>query len=149
MQTWFFNAMFAKIRHVGGISYLKQISFTERYSKTGAVRLRCETMECKTLGRVMANGIDEDNAYAARMDEWLHGKRWKPPREAWVNLISPLFTFPLSVRGARTPRPAHSAPPRLEGLLCCSGLAGGWLLVFSFVFPRPHIPWGWMASSRE
>jgi hypothetical protein len=62
------------------------------------------------------------------------------------------FNFPFQnslVRGARTPRLAHSAPPRVEDSLCCGGLPGGGYRIVSFVFPGPHIPWGSMALSRE
>jgi hypothetical protein len=75
----------------------------------------------------------------------LHGKRWEPPPGARVNLLYLLFTFHLLhslVRGARTPRPAHSALPRAEGFLIVissSLLTEGRRLV-PFVFLGPHIP---------
>jgi hypothetical protein len=53
------------------------------------------------------------------------------------------------VRGARTPRPAHSALPRAEDFLSGGRPTEGRLQVYPFVFPRPHIPWGCMALSRE
>jgi hypothetical protein len=42
-------------------------------------------LELSGVGRVMANGTDEDGAYAARMDEWV---RWKEqPQGAKVNFL--------------------------------------------------------------
>jgi hypothetical protein len=53
------------------------------------------------------------------------------------------------VRGARTPRLAHSVPPRARiSLVVVDRPRAGYRFI-SFVFPRPHIPLGWMASSRE
>jgi hypothetical protein len=86
----------------------------------------------------MAGGTDKDGAYAVKMDEWVvwetvEGKR--PPQGARVNSVCILLlrvfsyctiSFHHSVgRGARTPRPAHSAMPRAEDLLCWSGPTEG------------------------
>lgn len=97
------------------------------------------------VGRTMADGTDEDGAYAARMDEWVAWKEVSLRARvdfAYCFLLYISSSHPF-IRGARTQRPAHSVRPRVED----------WLLVFSFffpfVFPRPHIPWGWMASSQE
>jgi hypothetical protein len=70
-------------------------------------------------------------------------------------LICPWFTF-LSfnhsfVRGARTPRPAHSAMPRVEDLfyVVASRLrADGWTSPLCFL-GRISLRDGWMALSRE
>jgi hypothetical protein len=46
-------------------------------------------LELSGVGRVMADGTDEDGAYAARMDEWGHGRRGKgSPPGAKVNLLT-------------------------------------------------------------
>jgi hypothetical protein len=59
------------------------------------------------------------------------------------------FLHSLVRGGARTP---HSAPPRSEDffifVIVDRPRAGYWGHI-SFVFPRPHIPSGWMALSRE
>jgi hypothetical protein len=46
------------------------------------------------------------------------------------------------------PRLAHSALWGVEYFFCSSLQTEGRRLV-SYVFPRPHIPWGWMALSGE
>jgi hypothetical protein len=74
----------------------------------------------------MADGTDEDGAYATRMDEWVDGRWWKgPPLGARVNQGFPWFTptfpcFHSFVRGARTPRLVHSALLRAEDSFCNS-----------------------------
>jgi hypothetical protein len=102
-------------------------------------------LELSGVGRVMADGTDENGAHAARMDE----------RVAWesVERTAPRVCFPravcfLSVYIAFCRRGSYSALPRAEGFSCCSRPAEGRLLV-PFVFPRPHIPWEWTALSLE
>jgi hypothetical protein len=60
-------------------------------------------LELSGVGRMMADGTDEDGAYAARMDEWV---AWETV-EVVLRLFSLSFYHPC-VRGARTP---HSALP--------------------------------------
>jgi hypothetical protein len=96
-------------------------------------------LELSGVGRVMADGTDEDGAYAARMDErvaWEAVEGSAPSGRGLISFVC--FSFPFSqvslphsfVRGARTPRPAHSALPRPEDLICRSSPAEGWLLDF-------------------
>jgi hypothetical protein len=77
-------------------------------------------LELSGIGRVMANGTDEDGAFAARMDEWVAWETGSPSGRGLIvlSLFCSLFLYYHSfVRGARTPRPAHSALPRAEGPL--------------------------------
>jgi hypothetical protein len=54
-------------------------------------------LELSGVGRVIADGTDEDGAHAARMDEW-HGRRWKGrPLGARANLSFLLFYFIISL----------------------------------------------------
>jgi hypothetical protein len=96
---------------------------------------------------VVADGTDEDGARAARMDEWETVWETERPLGARDKLFF-LCVFTCFVRGARTSGFAHSALSRVEDFLCSSTLAEGRWLV-PFVFPRPHIPWEWTASSHE
>jgi hypothetical protein len=92
----------------------------------------------------MADGTDEDGAHAARMDEKV---AWEAVEGAALRSAFSfvyLSLFHSFVRGARTPRIAHSAQPRAEAVVASP--AKGQRLGLSFVFPRP---WGWMALSRE
>jgi hypothetical protein len=65
-------------------------------------------LELSGVGRMMADGMDEDGARAARMDEWV---AWDELPFLLYHLLC-VFSFVSFVRGARTPRFAHSAPPR-------------------------------------
>jgi hypothetical protein len=94
-------------------------------------------LELSGVGRVVADGTNEDGAHAARMDEWVGmggGGEGGPEGRELICLFL-LFTFPFLsfVRGTRTPRLAHSAPPRAKDSLCCCRPAEGRLLV-PFVF---------------
>jgi hypothetical protein len=90
-------------------------------------------LELSGVGRVMADGTDEDGA---RMDEWV---AWETVGEAAlgarVNLAS--FSFRHSfVRGARTPRLAHSALPRADdffSVVVSRPRAGGWAFPLYFL----------------
>jgi hypothetical protein len=69
-------------------------------------------------GDVMVDGTDEDGARAAKMDEWVVWMRW---REQPLGVIGDLlFSLRSFIRGARTPRLAHTAPPGGGGLICLS-----------------------------
>jgi hypothetical protein len=58
----------------------------------------------------MADGTDEDGARAARMDEWVV---WDATGEKPLGVMdSLLFSLRSFVRGARTPRLAHSTAHR-------------------------------------
>jgi hypothetical protein len=103
-----------------------------------------EVLGAVGVGRVMADGTDEDGAYAARMDEWVawetvegtapRGEDFScEPPGARVNLFCFFPYVPFSfchslVRGARTPKPAL---PRAEGFLCRSRPATGLFLCIS------------------
>jgi hypothetical protein len=80
-------------------------------------------LELSGVGRVMADGTEEDGAHAARMDEWVAWEaveRVAGPQGRGITCSFLMFTFPLYhsfVRGNRTPRLAHSASPRAEDFL--------------------------------
>jgi hypothetical protein len=79
-------------------------------------------LELSGVGRVMADGTDEDGAHAARMDEWVAWEALEgtaPRGEGLLGLFPFIFLYLHSfVRGARTPSSAHSAPSRAEDFLC-------------------------------
>jgi hypothetical protein len=51
-------------------------------------------LELSGVGRVMADGTDEDGARAARMDEWAHGtRRREQPRGVRVDLAFHFISF--------------------------------------------------------
>jgi hypothetical protein len=91
-------------------------------------------LELSGVGRVIADGTDEDGTHAARMDEW-NGRQWREqPLGERDNLTFLLFLFLcFLLLGARTPRLAHSAPPRAEDLFCLSIPTEGRMLVPLFV----------------
>jgi hypothetical protein len=77
--------------------------------------------------------------------EWMSG--WCGIRQGEQRIAvmdSLLFSLRSFFRGAHTPRLAHSAPPRVEGLICLRTQTEGRILV-PFVsalctFLTPHIP---------
>jgi hypothetical protein len=82
-------------------------------------------LELSGVGRRMADGTDEDGAYAARMDE-LDGTASRGEGRCALSLVRFDFSlFSLFCEGARTPRSAHSAPPRVKGFFCGSSPAEG------------------------
>jgi hypothetical protein len=77
------------------------------------------------VGRTIADGTNEDGVHAARMDEWViwETEERVVPRGQSAYLFFLVFSH-LFVRGARTPRLAHSAMPRVEDLLPLYELTG-------------------------
>jgi hypothetical protein len=86
------------------------------------------------------------------MSEW-YGRRWKGQplgmRADGVVLLCFPFPYNHSFVRPRDLRTAHCRGRRISFCTFCSNLPTEGRRLVSFVFPRPHIPWGWMASSRE
>jgi hypothetical protein len=106
-------------------------------------------LELSGVGRAVADGTDEDGARAARMDEWF-GRRWKrqPPGVGVKLGFSLGFSFVSFCKGGSYPESCAPRTAEVKDFICSSRLTEGHLLV-PFVFPRPHIPWGWTALSQE
>jgi hypothetical protein len=78
-------------------------------------------LELSRVRRTMADGTNEGEAWAERMDRWIV---WETRGEGHVgggglsDTLFFFFSFSSMLRGTYTPSSAHSAPMRTEDLFC-------------------------------
>jgi len=72
-------------------------------------------LELSGVGRVVADGMDAEEARAAKLDEWIVGSGRDGRAEGKLITFSSLSTHLL--RGVHTPGFAHSVPMRVGDLL--------------------------------
>jgi hypothetical protein len=76
-----------------------------------------EFLELSGVGRVIADGSDEDEAWARRMDSWIVEEEPEDVAAAHVSLFLLFYTFMLG--GLLPRRSAHSTRMRAKDFLCC------------------------------
>ena len=90
----------------------------------------------------MADGTDEESAYAASMDEWI--ERWDSPEGRRLNcytvFISFLFSYCMGVLLPRDLRTAYRGGRRIFYVVADRLRGGSWLCIFLVCVALLHIP---------